>query len=393
MLCLGLTAWQTYAGVVVHPDNYQFVALLLFVLAVLKKQYFWSAVAAGLCVLAKPSGLIVLGVALIFFASASFSPRQKMLYFVTACGIALPALLSMHLEMVQAVSEYGKINAEASLGETIIWSITPTLFFGGPLLLFGALQGAREQFSTGAGFKKQMEEGNVAFWLGLAFIIVFCGAAVFRGQIKENGILPGFILLWPVSKLRIKSIYLASGLALTLIPAFIVIASLRFPSVSDNLAQVFSGLSRTYEIKSGAREARYSEVNSWQSRLREFQAIDDFSERALSAWHKIDGGLPRLIISDDYGLAAQLAFSWKKSNPQIVIPGDGIFFRTTPPATTDNLARSPLILAVHKSPLEIWGRLQNVRIIGQVRHPATNGFITLATCSRELLPSQFARGE
>ena len=56
-LTVAFTPWQSFAGSILHPDNFLLATLLLFILAVQDGRVLSSALAAWLMVLAKPNAL------------------------------------------------------------------------------------------------------------------------------------------------------------------------------------------------------------------------------------------------------------------------------------------------------------------------------------------------
>lgn len=113
--------------------------------------------------------------------------------------------------------------------------------------------------------------------------------------------------------------------------------------------------------------------------MKEYQSIDPFTKTVQNFWQHASGAStpPTWIISDDYGLAAQLAYRWNKCQSILVIPADGIFFRFLQQANK-KMHGSVLVLAVHKPARKIWQKLPEAGTKEIIRHPITNSNIELA---------------
>ena len=85
---------------------------------------------------------------------------------------------------------------------------------------------------------------------------------------------------------------------------------------------------------------------------------------------------PRWIVSDDYGLAAQLAYHWRSYGTRILIPRDGLFHGGLEEAKEDH-AGGVLIVAVQTPVAEVWPEGGPVLQIGALEHPVTGGAVGL----------------
>lgn len=389
LLALALTPWQTYTGSIVHPDNLKLAALLAFVLAVVHKRPWLAALAAGLAVLAKPSGLLVLAVGIIFFAvehlrHGSLPDRRHALL---AVAIAAPAIVTLQPAMIGAISEYGRLDPELGFAQTITFSIMPAVLFGGPLLLLAAAYGlyhyAVERKATGSfGIERRL-----ILLLALAFLLVFGGAALLRGQIKANWLLPALVLLWPP---RLPRIAAGTALVVTLMLSVAMVAVLHKPDFMDSIEQRVRSFADSYSLQAGERETRYPGIDTWSKRLREYQPVDGFATTLLASWQQASGQTapPSWLVSDDYGLAAQVIFAWRQQRnnlpTRMVIPADGIFVGTMPAATTNELDGGVLILAVQQPPGEVWTRLPTPSPLLSLQHPATGAPVVIAISDGQL---------
>ena len=97
------------------------------------------------------------------------------------------------------------------------------------------------------------------------------------------------------------------------------------------------------------------------------------AEGVLKRWQREQGvgKVPAYIISDDYGLAAQVRLAWKARQTKLILPQDGIFHRSMPSGSATNLGGAALVLSVHRSDDETWERLIQVKSLGSLDHPIT----------------------
>ncbi|MCB0265314.1 MAG: glycosyltransferase family 39 protein, partial [Calditrichaeota bacterium] len=67
LLALAVAPWQTYAGAILHPDMLLLATLLAFVYFSEKQGFTLAAISAGLAIWAKPSGILVIAIAIIYW--------------------------------------------------------------------------------------------------------------------------------------------------------------------------------------------------------------------------------------------------------------------------------------------------------------------------------------
>ncbi|MDQ7053723.1 MAG: hypothetical protein Q9P14_12825, partial [candidate division KSB1 bacterium] len=96
---------------------------------------------------------------------------------------------------------------------------------------------------------------------------------------------------------------------------------------------------------------------------------------------------PQWIVSDDYGLAAQLAFYWRAWSPRIIVPGDGLLVRSMPPPETERLPGESVVVAMRRCPAQIWPRLQRARVGLACAVPGQGVSLALARADGRLQPA------
>ena len=377
--------WQIYTGSIIHPDALQFIVLLLFLLSFKKQNELALAVFAGLAVLAKPSGMIILFFALfLFLIWPAPGRRSRFVLAAMAVLIASPALINLNLTMVNAIAAYGVLGASMPPVVAVIMGMGPTLLLGGPLLPVMAWGGIRIHFEKGW-CRREIEFDDVVFGLGIAFLIIFGGAAVFRGQIKGNWLLPALFLLWPRALPMLKPKILQLLALLTVLSGLGTVGLFCNPDLVARIESRFSTLASSYVFQRGQREDNFPGVTTWSERLLEYNSIKPFGEKILKLWKNAQDqrGRPRWIISDDYGLAAQLALEWG-GDTKMIVPDDGIFYRSMPPDHIDKLEGGVIIVGVYKKPNAIWHRMKATSRLGTMQHPVTKVSLYLASSNGKL---------
>ena len=87
---------------------------------------------------------------------------------------------------------------------------------------------------------------------------------------------------------------------------------------------------------------------------------------------------PKWIVSDDYGLAAQVVCAWNDMDVRIVLPDDGMFGRGLPLPGPSLRIPPTLVLAVRDGADALWPPLGAVVHCGVVPHPVTREPVTVA---------------
>jgi hypothetical protein len=350
--------WQSYVGSILHPDNIQLLAVLGFAVAAQKSQLWSAALMAGVAVWTKPSGAIVTIVALPWLLRLDRPLHHKLAAVVMMIGLTLPPLLAFDRNLITGVLSFG--GNEVSVGP---WMAAAMMLIGlfvlaGPAMLWMAARGLRHI---------ERPRTPVA-WLGVAFLFAFSVAAILNGQIKGNWMLPASLLLWPSSLPIGRRPWLTVALVVAIAMSGLISAGFALPNTARGLEERGVG-APSYLSMAGHRESEVASANRWWHRLSEYQSLDDW----CVAVEELGPGTPEVVISDDYGLAAQWAMSCPTQTPRLVLPLDPIFAdddaRELPVGSLVVAVREPIERLVGDTP---WATL------GTVEHPITGDPIQLA---------------
>lgn len=351
---VGLCPWQTYAGSILHPDDLQLALVLGFVLAARPGHVWWAAVLAGLAPWAKTSGLLVTAVGAWWVWRSGHPVRGRALIVLVA--LATPAVLALDPEIVRGLLSFARTGPETGVPARVGLFVLGTVVLAGPVLPVLAVRG---------GFEIGRRGMQPAVVLALAFVGAFGAAALVTGQVKGNWMLPAILLLWPagVRWSRPSSAALALG-STALLSAVIVFGFVRV-DLTRALEERWAS-APSYLGLAGTRERSVASATAWWHRLAEYRSIDDLCA-ATAAHHDVE-----VVVSDDYGLAAQWATRCPSPVPRLVLPDDPIF------AGADaGIPTGALVIAVRRPPSELLGT-RSWEPAGAVTHPITGESVTLA---------------
>jgi hypothetical protein len=136
------------------------------------------------------------------------------------------------------------------------------------------------------------------------------------------------------------------------------------------------------------REARISATRTWAQRFREYQPMDHFTEGVARSWraHCACEAPPAWIVSDDYGLAAQLAYAWDGATPRLCVPADPLFNRAAAglQAGRDD---GVLVLGVQVPLDQVAEHVGDAAAIATLVHPVTGEAVQLGA-----VPKRASRG-
>jgi len=355
--------WQTYVGAIVHPDTMAFCALLAAMLAHAKRKPFAVAVAVGLGVLAKPTGLLLLPMLPILWRHER--ARIGLAAVAIALALSAPVLVSVDRAMIGEMLQFGRVDPTMpTLGAALIF-LADLILEGGPLIPLAAV--------VGVATRAYRAPAVVPFGLLATYAI----AAVVNGQFKCNWILPALILLWPVALFRIPRAATAVALTITIVSGAGVSLAMSRPDLVTLIERRIHADDGFYPHRAGTREARVSATRSWSDHLREFRPVDESAKAVETAWREAGRSRhPRLIIADDYGFAAQLAWVWRAEAPRIFTPADAMFR-----AGVDDLSQVDLKDAVVVTTLnsldKISGGVGRTREIASIAHPVTGSTVII----------------
>jgi hypothetical protein len=384
LLVFAFSPWQSNFGVLLNPDNFLVTTMLLFLLAVFRGQFLLAALFSGIVVLAKPTGILLIPAGwFIFFAAKNLTIREKLLYGLISVIFLLPVIFGVSKEMIFAMMEFGKMSPLLPMWEILVLQFALVIVGGGPLLSFFA----------GAGLKQRLRAKNLPYYfklenmavlvIALCTFIIFGGAIVLNSQVKYNWILPALVILWPTQPVRINKYILIPVIVLSLgLGIFQNVMKLN-PQWVAQIEDSVPALRSVFALKGGVREAAVSSSRSWTEHTLEYQRLDGFVGKIEMIWEQSgDGEIPRWIISDDYGLAAQLVFALDHKSVRMILPKDGIFARTLPEDAAD-LSGGMIILAVHGDARSIWDQV-DVSRIQRISHPVTGRLLSVGIPDRAL---------
>lgn len=416
LLALVVSEWQTYTGAILHPDQLLVASILFAVLAAREGRVLLFALALCLASLAKPTGLLFLpvGWVLVGRISQTAGPRRIALA-ILGMSAALVLLLSRaEAPMLEAMAQFGRTDAGTPWALRIGGGLVAVLISGGPLLLLLAAVGLRERvsvlWSRVAARHPQAREAqpdeaqrveaqpdetqpNEAqrreAWSSLAFAAVLLAAfglaALLRGQIKANWVLPAAVLLLPLHRIVLPRWLSFSSLCFGLIVSLITVQAHRSPESFQGLEDAIARGSLSYERHVGTRESEVSPTSSWVERLSEYRDLSGFSQSLERGWAELGAGpTPRWLVSDDYGLACQIL--WYRHNPglRLVVPRDGIYHRELSRLRQESDPGPLLLLGTQRPVDELWTDIERMSGIFAPPHPITGEPVQIAVGRRRM---------
>ncbi|KPJ96554.1 MAG: hypothetical protein AMJ53_00245 [Gammaproteobacteria bacterium SG8_11] len=384
LLLFAFSPWQSNFGVFLNPDNFLVAVLLFFLLAVIREQLLPAALFSGIAVLAKPTGILLIPAGwFIIFAAKNLIIRRKFLYGLIPVIFLLPVILSIRKEMIFAMLEFGKLNSLLPMWEILAFQLALVVVGGGPILLFFAAVGLKQRLRT-KNLPHHLKLENMAVLVIAACTFIIFGAAiVLNSQVKYNWILPALVILWPTQPIPIKKYILIPAIVLSMgLGIFQNVMKLN-PRWVSQIEDSLPALRSIFALKGGAREANVSASRSWTEHALEFQSMDGFVGQIEMIWEQFGSGKPlQWIISDDYGLAAQLVFGLGNENVGMILPKDGIFARTLSEDAVE-LSGGIIILAVHRDARSVWEQI-DVSRIQRIPHPVTGQLLSVGIPNRAM---------
>ncbi len=297
-----LSHWTWHTSSYLHPDGF-LVPCWLLALGMARqaaatnarRSYIYTGLAAGLAVLCKYSGaLLVGGLGLWIALGQRGGERWNRLaaFLLSAVAVAAPliyAQFSTGFYLPQTLSTLSRIDdLDHPLSRLLFFAVVP-LFFLSPFLLFLLY----------AGFVRATKQRDLLALLpALCTIGAFLLVALGRGQIKGNWFLPGLLSLWPVAfAAQPRRWLLVAVVATGLLQSLAIGLGLKYPSLYRR-----SGLDKSYVgLVSGEdriREPSYS----WGERLCEYSGW-----RRLAA--DVEETVPSLpLLSTQYSIPFALAY-------------------------------------------------------------------------------------
>ncbi len=391
LAALALCPWQTYTGAIVHPDAV-FVPLFLALALVLEDvargsrrgragaggSIALATLLSGVLVWAKPTGVLVIPLGVAGLLGARVSVQVGLTCGLGALGLASPVLVATNGAMVRELLSFGRLDPTHG-----IWTIAGVVllalaFEGGPVLAGDGLRslvGAVRRVVPRRRRPPMTDATRVALVLGGGLVVCFAVMLITNGQFKGNWVLPGLFLLAPFARPLWGARAAGIAVSSTGLASLAMVVLMTHPDLVASLETRLPGTAGTYRLAASTREARVSTTGGWSERFREYRPLDPFRDR-LAATRPRGAAPPAWIVSDDYGLAAQLAWAWRASGTRIAIPTDGLFAGDAPARRT-LVDQGAVFLAVHGPLARLWpGRFENPS--ESLPHPTTGAPIEVA---------------
>ena len=375
---LAFSPWQTYAGAILHPDDLQLAAIFLFAWAARTGRTRWALVAAALAPWAKPSGLLVTAIALLWSLRTGGRSVRALATQLLVLAIALVPFAFAHAGLMQTFLSFGEMGARSSLLQRLGVLALGVVFLAGPGAWIGWTRGVvllASSWSTRAPWLDLRTAPDRV--LGVTMLAAFVLAALISGQAKGNWLLPGLFLLWPtqlVPSARTRSRW---GWATAVGSSLLLSAALSLVLARPDLARSAEerwgqAILPSYLDIAGAREARVASATQWWHRPAEY--------RSLKAWcsevwpeHAID-----VVVSDDYGLASQASMACPTTVARVVLPLDALLRRP------ERVAAGALVMAVQCEVADLVGN-EGWRALEPVAHPVTGAPVRRALLVEDVL--------
>jgi len=393
---VALSPWQGFSGSILHPDNVFVVTLLLFTLAAWDGRVITSTLFAVMVMLAKPTGVLLLPIAWWMGGRLGTSHPWRVHFarIVLAAGLLL-FILTMQLDMIRGIATFGQLDESLSLSARFGTASIALLFLSGPILIYLAVQGFRERVTRlrRSSSPELRREAEVTLATASVLLVFFLAAALFRGQFKPNWILPAALVLLPLTTTKVSNRLLYPGLALTLLASLGQTWVMHDPDVVDRkivntiTGAVGTGL-KAYAVHGGSEEASDSAGRHWRNYMQQYNDGSEFAHEIEEMWNAETGTeTPSWIVSDDYGLAAQLHWYLGSEDARIVLVGDKTFHRTVDALRDHDQNGSILLLPVTIAGSDLSNDLEIVTPLRSVHHPATGRAITPLVGRRKLKSS------
>ncbi|MEL6824119.1 MAG: glycosyltransferase family 39 protein, partial [Calditrichota bacterium] len=342
---LGLSPWMTYTGSILHPDMLLLCCILAFLIMAFQQQLIAASIFAGLAFWAKLSGLVVLPAALFLL----WKNREQSGITLVTSGLILVLLIGAILsqlkpDLVMAIAEFGRMDPSIGFLKALLIQVGYILFLGGPAIVLGFIAGIWQYREITENYRQVTNLQRYSALIVASVIAAFGLAMLVTQQVKGNWLLPGLLLLWPAVKPKL----FRPAILLSILSSVFIISIFAFPEVVKDLEKKVPIFAASYSVQAGAREARVSPTRSWSERSGEYQNLSAF---ATAVAEKVDMQKTQWLMSDDYGLAAQLIREWGRADMQMIIPGDRLFYRSEQQFAKDVLQKSTrvIVIGVQKS--------------------------------------------
>jgi hypothetical protein len=376
-LVLGISPWMLYSGAIVHPDMWLVAMMLCFLYLIDKQRYRSAAFAAGMALWAKPTGLILVGFAILCWLWMMPLPRKtRLACLAITASTVLPVLAFANSDMIQGIREFAKIANAPSMLSVIVIQLLALIGLAGPALMWAVLPKLTD---FGEAISRVIRDKGMirdrhrqpAAVIGTMFFGAFLTAMIVNGQLKANWILPA--LLMPVLTARKLSYFpfKRSSISLAVVWAAGLLLLMTQPAFIKSVENSLPSLAQSYRIQAGSREAKVSAAAGWADRLNEYQSMQPFADSVKVYWQKLspENALPVWILSDDYGLAAQLLFVWQSPETAMWITNDPLFRRDLPSQHSELFKNPGIMLQLYHDSRTDFPDLQPLLPVKWLPHP------------------------
>lgn len=367
VVALAISPWMIYAGSILHPDMLLLCCILAFLLMAFEERLILACLFAGLAFWAKLSGLVVLPAAVYLLWRRREQSRMKLITVAMALILLIvPILSQLKPDLLIAIAEFGRMNPSIGFLKALMIQIGYVILLGGPAIILGFIAGIWQHREIEEDYRRITNLQRYSALIVFSVVAAFGLAMLVTQQVKGNWLLPALLLLWPAMRPK----FFHTALLLSLLFSGLIIGIFAFPGLVRDMEERMPLFAESYSVQAGTREARVSPTRSWSERSKEYRDLTDFSTKLAE---KVNMQNAAWLMSDDYGLAAQLIHIWKRVDMKMLIPGDRLFYRSQKQFTENPVGNSGkvIVVGVQKSIKELTGGEKGVRIIGSVKHPFT----------------------
>jgi Dolichyl-phosphate-mannose-protein mannosyltransferase len=379
---LAISPWQIYAGAILHPDNLFLASLILALIAHFRRHLILTGICFGMAALAKPTGLILLPVAAFYLLRHRESPLPiRAAAALSVFVVASPVLLNINQVLIQGLFTFGRLSDEASLWALLAVVFVTLIFEGGFLPLIASSIGLFRHWRGKPLVTTLLAPESLRPAIALTMLGFFGIIAVVNHQFKANWFLPAMILLWPPDWKPKRSALPVLTIIFSLIASTAMVIVMVSPSRVARLEESIHPFRDLYSLRASGRESQVSTTRDWSQRFSEYKPVDVVATSIYNLWRSETGAdePPKLILSDDYGLAAQLAFTWRDYGTTIRIVDDPLY-ENSKRLEDSELART-LVLGVQKKPTQISASRELIALPMVITHPITATPLHLARFS------------
>ena len=338
--------WIWHSSSYLHPDGYLVpLWLLVLVLARRTADRDWRpglcmgvGVAASATLYCKYSGVLLSASLFVWMwiAAPTALRKRALAYGFSAFAVCASPLVLSHwvdgFHLPRALSSLSRIAAETSVvTRGGLFAAAPLLFVSPPLLwllykaLASTIADAGRTLARTAPLARpdwMRAHGQLLVALLPACVVVLCFGffALYRGQVKGNWILPGFLALWPYafspgtvrSATRSHSTrFLMLVIVVGLMQTTAVGLALKYPGAPDHLVRVLGGqelINESYPRLVSPTDRAREPTRSWGERLCEYAGWRGFTDDLEKTMTRAGVPVSVALVSTQYNLPFTTAF-------------------------------------------------------------------------------------